>query len=335
MPVRTTYLGRIDSQNLWHWWFGTATIKAYLNQDQENCLSSGGTDGIKGSNMKRIQPSIVTRIVVGWRVGLGFLLGTCSVVGLLISPNFVQLNVYGISSILIGIPIASILIAYLYGKSKQLPMCIIDELSKDKRYTVSLCTNERLREADEMTRHSFGNSFIPADRIEQWRMKNNEGFIALTNEDNELCACFVIIGLSRSFVDQFIVGKVTEHEIDSRIVLSFDEMKRESRTYISGVVVKDPHSLLAGKRVNVMIWVMLKYIQKVFGLGKVRTFYAVALNKESEKLLYAMKFELCCDKSSRRDGHNLYRIDLDRKKWEALIMQFGDYSKMVTFNWGL
>jgi hypothetical protein len=109
-------------------------------------------------------------------------------------------------------------------------------------------------------------------------------------------------------------------------------MKKEERIYISGVVVRDPHLYMGRKRVAIMLWTILQYIKKVFGLRKSRTFYAVGLTIESEKLLKTTGFLICGDKVNRKDKSNLYRIDLDKKKWEELIAKIGDYSKMVSFH---
>jgi len=109
-------------------------------------------------------------------------------------------------------------------------------------------------------------------------------------------------------------------------------MKKEDRIYISGVVVRDPASLMGGKRATIMLWTILQYIKRTFKLQKTRTFYAVGLTRQSEKLLQKLGFHICCEKRSRKDNSNMYRIDLDKKTWTGLLARIGDFSKMVSFN---
>ena len=283
--------------------------------------------------MKRIPPTVWKRIRTGWKWGLTFFVSLCTVGGFMIPLLGIKITGQAAAAIAATVVMSAIFVAYYYGKSVQLPMRVVDELSMDKHYTVSYCNSASLREADEMTRPFFRNAFVPFDRIEQWRMKNGRGFVAIHNETGELCACFVIIGLAGSFLDQFITGNVVESQIDGNIVLPYEEMIQQNRIYISGVVVKDAGSHLGCKRAKVMIWVMLKYIQKMFGIQKTRTFYALSLTHESEKLLHTMGFQQCCDKSSRMDDHDFYSIVLDTRKWKELNMRTGDYSQMVTIRW--
>ena len=283
--------------------------------------------------MRRLNPSLVYRLCSGWKAGLSTIVGLSSVFGfiLVIYPicNSFWFTPFDATVIVL---LFGFSVAFFSGKHKHLPSTMIDELSGENTYTAMFCSQAGLKEADELTKPCFGRDFIPFQQIEQWRLKNGKGFVQINNGQNQLCACFVIIGLTHSFLDEFIVGRLTEHDIDSSAVLSFEEMKREERVYISGVVVKDAGNYKGHKRANIMIWTMLQYIKKVFGLRKARIFYAVALTAESEKLLKAMQFELLGFKNTRKDQSNLYKIELDKKKYEELVARVGDYSKMVNLD---
>lgn len=286
--------------------------------------------------IKRIRPNVFLRIYNGWKVGISTIGTLCTVAGFLLALTAPQqLNSRIIIIIITATLEIGIVAAYLTGKQKLLPDTIIDELSGENRYSVSFCSQQGLQEADEMTKPLFDRGFIPFDRIEQWRLKNEKGFVQINNSDGVLCACFVILGLEHSFLDQFIAGRVDEHDIDSTVVLPFDSMRREERIYISGVVVREPGSYMGRKRATIMLWSILQYIKRTFKLQKTRTFYAVGLTRESERLLQKLGFQICCDKRSRKDDSNLYRIDLDQKTWTELLTRIGDFSKMVFFDIGL
>jgi len=281
--------------------------------------------------IKFIKPNIFVRIYNGRSVGAAVFLGLCTVGGLFFGINQPQhVTAYDTLVICIIVAVLSVLIAYIRGRQKLFPSTIIDEFSSENSFTVTFCDNLNLREADEMTRPYFGRGFIPFDIIEQWRLRNEKGFVQINNAEGVLCACFVILGLEHSFLDQFVAGRLTEHDIDNTVILPFEDMKKEERIYISGVVVRDPGSYLGNKRARLLVWAMLIYIKKIFGLRKSRTFYAVGLTNESEKLLNAMGFIICGNKENRKDNSNLYRIELDKNKWEGLIARIGDYSKMAS-----
>jgi len=283
--------------------------------------------------IRRIRPNFFIRLYHGWKVGLSVVLGVCTVGGLyfaLYPPQ--KFGLFNKLITLILIVIIGIFVAYLRGKQKQLPHTIIDELSKENSYSVGFCNTSSLREADEMTRPYFGRGFIPFDQIEQWRLINKKGFIQINNAEGVLCACFVILGLEKSFLDQFTAGRLTEHDIDSSVILPFESMKKQDRIYVSGVVVRNPHTYMGHKRATIMLWTMLQYIKIVFGLRKTRTFYALGLTNESEELLKTVGFRICGNKDQRKDNSNLYRIELDRTKREELLARIGNYSGMVSLH---
>ncbi len=284
--------------------------------------------------IKRIAPNILLRIHNGLAFGFSAFV---VLAGLFFAINPPQQNSFWVDKIqTIGIiALIGLFVAYFRGKQKLLPDIMIEELSAENNYSVSFCSQKELREADELTRPLFGKDFISSDQIEQWRLRNEKGFVQISNADGILCACFVILGLEHSFLDQFIAGRVTEHDIDSSVILPFDSMKKEDRIYISGVVVRDPGSYMGAKRARIMFWVMLEYIKMVFGLRKTRTFYGIGLTKESEKLLKTLGFQICCSKTNRKDNSNLYRINLDKKTWTTQLARVGDLSKMVSFEFEL
>lgn len=279
--------------------------------------------------IRRIGPNFLMRIYNGWKFGVPVVLALFTATRFILPENF---SFHDRLSTSAGIVLIGVFVAYGRGRLKLLPSTIVDELSEDRNYLVRFCSNNGLREADKMTKPYFGRGFIPFDQIEQWRLRNEKGFVQIDNAEGVLCACFVILGLEHSFLDQFTAGRLTEHDIDSDVILPFDSMKKEQRIYVSGVVVRDPNKHIGHKRATIMLWVMLQYIKRVFGLKKTRTFYALGITRESESLLKGVGFDVCGSKSKRKDGSNLYRIDLDKKKWGDLVARIGDYSKMVSFN---
>jgi len=66
-------------------------------------------------------------------------------------------------------------------------------------------------------------------------------------------------------MDQFIAGKVSDKQLSEGDIYNFSASKKSKRLYISGVIVRNLRTPRGGKRTRVMIWVMLKYVRKVYG----------------------------------------------------------------------
>jgi hypothetical protein len=141
-----------------------------------------------------------------------------------------------------------------------------------------------------------------------------------------LCASFGILALGDSFMDLFLSGKVSDSALSEEDICTYGESRRADKLYISGVVVRDADKLIRGKRAGVMLWAMLKYVQKHYGLKQKRQLYAIAVNNLSDKILIKCGFNMIADKVTRSDKCSLYHYELTKSSWERLLILIGDHS---------
>ena len=127
-------------------------------------------------------------------------------------------------------------------------------------------------------------------------------------------------------MEQFIRGKVDDHQIDGDDICDAVEAAGCKRLYISGVIVRD-HSNLAGKkRATVMIWAMLQYLRIVYGFKRQRTLYAVSVTKDSERIMNTLGFSLVSGGAERKDHCKLFSYVVSKESWERLHVKVGDWS---------
>lgn len=236
---------------------------------------------------------------------------------------------YYISSAFICLLLA-LTVAYTKGHLTLLPDSLVDEMSSDEHYFCKFSSTEHLREACEMTKPYYRNDYVSADIAEQWRMKNPEAFVQITNSNGELCAFFGILALRKSFMDLYIEGKVADTQLDEQNILNLENSRKCDRLYISGVIVRNHLKHIGRKRARVMLWAILAYIKSIYGLRKKRELFAVAVTKESERLMKKLGFQLTCGRGQRQDKHNMYSYALSKKSWEYLMYKVGDFSRMCS-----
>jgi hypothetical protein len=274
---------------------------------------------------KRTDPRrILQRMSAGKAVGISTLLGISSLEGLAVTIWPLPAG-WIASTLAAAAPLTvAALAAYVRGHFELLPPMLLDELSQDGLYATSPCSRQNLELSCEIVRPLFGSDHIDWTVLEHWRLRNPQGFMQIQNAQGDLAACFVIIGLHPSFFDQLIQGSVVEGQITSENVLSMRDSKRQSRIYISGVMVRDPGSFVGSKRARVMICCILKYIRHHFGLDK--ELYALALTPQSERLLKSLNFVLATPAERRRDKHNFYCLKLTKSAWSDIEHRIGDLS---------
>jgi len=210
-----------------------------------------------------------------------------------------------------------------------LPDIVTDENNEDGLYDVTLCDAATLREANALTKPYYQHEYVSDEVAESWRSKNPKGFVAIRNKEQELCAVFGILAIEESFCAQFIKGRVRDNQLEADDILDFDQSKKSSKLYISGVVVREPDGPQGHRRACVMVWVILKYLRKIYGTRRRRTIYALAVSKPSENLLRRFWFHVESEASHRQDRLNLYSLSFNSSQLRQLEGRIGDWSSSV------
>ena len=283
---------------------------------------------------KRTPPSVLLRVKHGWTYGVtafltlfGLLTG---LVGLARTWNGMQ-----IAGAIACLGTVSGVWAWARGKSNPLlPVAFVDELSEEPKFRAGYCTREQLRQACEMTRESYGDQYVAANVAEQWRLRDPKAFVAIENQYGELCACFGVIALAESFADVFREGQCTDATLRGEDVRDSEEAKKSNRLYVSGVVVRGAGAVRGAKRARVMLWALLDYYRRRFGLRKERVLFGLAVTTDSERLMKKLGFHLASPGDGRQDKCNLYEVTMNKTEWQKVLAKVGDLSSMCTVDWG-
>lgn len=269
----------------------------------------------------RVGSSWGTRVFLGLFGACGTIIGVASATGASVSLS--------IPLACLAICVASgIITAYVAGRLAPLPKQFAEEFCSDGPYQCTPLTQTDLREVTEWTRPYFRHEFVSAERVEQWRARNPSALAGITNAQGELCASFGIIALDDAFMDFYIEGKLQDTQIEGKNVCTQEETKKSKRLYISGVIVRDAERHIGRKRAFVLVWSILVYLERTFGLDVSRQLYALAVTRVSETLMKNLGFKLVTPAGQRIDKCNLYRMTLTRESWNRVLASIGDFSAM-------
>lgn len=281
---------------------------------------------------KRIPPSPLMRLCRGWQAGLHASIWVLSITAAVITlaeawhPGMIVATILGIVAV-------GLWSAWKKGQSSLLPTTLVDELRDEPEYQAGYCTAAQLREACAMTEPYYGNEYVPPDVAEQWRTKDPEAFVAITNESGELCACFGVLALSTSFTDMFYKGQCTDTRLGSDDILTSREATDSPKLYLSGVVVKESGTQKGHRRARVMLWALLNYYRHRFDLKNNSILFGLAVTPESEQLLKNFKFRLASKSSVRRDRCNLYELRMSSSALDRISARIGNLSSICKVDW--
>lgn len=285
--------------------------------------------------LRRLRPNLWARLRSGWKAGIaaGAAALGCIRTGLAFTGAAdVHFTPHELAVAASAFVVVGLVAAYIRGKSKLLPDSFVDEIGVERHFRAHLCTAGGLREACDLTRDSYGHAYVSHDIAEQWRIRNPSAFVQIMNPENRLCACFGVLALRQSFMDQFIVGLVSDQQLGGENVCGWPESMKSSQLYLSGVVVLEPSSHRGHKRAAVMFWAMAEYIRRLYGLKTPRQLYALGVTKESRQLMRKLGFVVETPAARRADNYDLYRYDLTEASWNDLLCELNDWSRMCTID---
>ena len=279
--------------------------------------------------MKRVRANWSYRLRAGLKPAgqtLGWLATAAATVTGILAASGVILPFAALYWIGGGCLAGSSVVLAVKSRSQHLPDIIIDDESTDGRYQAAFCDAASLREANRLTKPYFRHEYVPDRVAESWRQKNPKGFVVIRNQQGELSASFGVLALEPSFMNQFIKGRVRDNDLEPADILDANESKRSRTLYISGVVVRDPDSTIGHRRAYVMVWAMLNYIKKLYGVKKRRTVYALAVSKTSRNLLQRSGFSVATGATARTDQLDLYALELNDSALKTIAERVGDHS---------
>jgi hypothetical protein len=203
----------------------------------------------------------------------------------------------------------------------------------DERYTATFCTEDQLREANELATPYYGDEAVSSDTAVMWMLRNRKAFVVLRDQSGNICASFGILGLSPSSQEAHARGALLDCELKADDILSFTRTKKSTTLYISGVIVSDARSTAGSRRAIVMVWAMLRYIKQVLGLGLDRDVYAISTTNDSRVFLERFGFVRKADGKKRRDKCDVFHFRLTRETYGKMIDRIGDQSSLCTLKY--
>jgi hypothetical protein len=196
------------------------------------------------------------------------------------------------------------------------------------RHTVTLtcpCDEGLARAANDMTRPFYGGEAIEMDRYLQWLDRNPYLLAVLTDDVGQVEGYFDILPLEPAFLDDFISGRASEADMAADVILPPSRMHECRRLYLGGIAVRDPGGHTSRRHASMLIWGMLRYLQRFYGGGNAKDLLAIASTAAGERLLRGFRFRVEVGASKRIDRHDLFSHPIDRKGREVLAGSVPDW----------
>jgi hypothetical protein len=178
------------------------------------------------------------------------------------------------------------------------------------RFPVTLTPAPRVREIEEVVRLDETvfepRDVIPAAIFLEWYQKNSNTFTLLC-VSGRVIGYFSILPLAEGTLEKFKQGEITEHEFTANDILEAGESRNAKEVYFFSIVVDRDFRGIYGSR-------LLRQAMDLRSLAKLyprlERIYACAATQDGSRLLERMGFSKISDSSARKDGHDLYKMEM-------------------------
>lgn len=188
-------------------------------------------------------------------------------------------------------------------------------------------------EAKKLAQQCYAASVtIEPNTFEQMRAKNPYILACLQNHRGKFLGYFDAIPLRREFAQPFLHGLVIESQITHENVLAPDEMAACKFLFVSGLAVQDPNTYAGRRNASMLVWGLLKYLDRFYGSAKPLVF-ALAATREGDELLDRFKLTRRSNGGDRVDGYKLYSLTLTPNEIERRLACVPDWSMLCALSW--
>jgi len=287
-------------------------------------------------SLRQLRWLISKQFFISWGVVFAALIGLLAALATLFPQ--VRFNVYT-SLFVVGLS-ALLGAGYAFRENRPTPLPPIDELvpepSSSTGRLIARCstTREVVLQVNSLAKRVYpGVRPLPPDRYEQWLMINDNILLALLNANSEVIGYFDIFPLQPEFFNFFMSGAFGEHDIRREHILAPDQARFAKRLYLGGIAVADPLSARGKRHASILVWSLLKYLQKFYCAPCDRELYAEAVTVQGERLLKRFNFRLVSSARGRKDSYPLYAAELSEELINHALSEIPDWSRMCSLGW--
>lgn len=195
------------------------------------------------------------------------------------------------------------------------------------------CDMKLAAEAKKLASECYAGSVtIEPDTFEQLRAKNPYILACLTDQRGDFLGYFDVIPVRPEFAHSLMQGLITETQITHEDVLAPSDLAHCKYLFVSGLAVRGPNTHAGRRSASVLVWSLLKYLDRFYGGSRPQVF-ALAATREGDELLRRFKLNLDSAGASRKDGYRLYSLTLSRPEIAKRLACLPDWEKLCQLSW--
>jgi len=233
--------------------------------------------------------------------------------------------------------VISCVYAWVIARPRQLPAeDILPEGYSARECFAAGCVQDRdrARQVNDLAAEVYpGMKPLPLDRYEQWLMVNPYILTCLLRPGGQVAGYFDVFPLRADFMNILVEGLCGEHDIRREHILSPTQAADTARIYLAGIAVANRDSPQGRSHASMLVWALIKYLQRFYPSPPVRELYAEAATSEGEKLLQKFGFSLAAGAKGRKDPYPLYRVVLTNEALHTMLGNMPDWSTQVRLEW--
>jgi hypothetical protein len=195
------------------------------------------------------------------------------------------------------------------------------------------CDMRLSSEASKLADDCYSGSItIESAIFEQLRVKNPFILSCLTDRWGNFVGYFDIIPLYEGLGEALFQGRVAEDKISHEDVIPSQQMNNCKYLFISGIAVREPDTYSGRRSASVLVWALLKYLDRYYGRSTPLVF-ALAATPEGDELLHRFKLRLAPGAELRADKYKLYSVSLSESEISRRLSCLPNWEQLCELPW--
>jgi hypothetical protein len=195
------------------------------------------------------------------------------------------------------------------------------------------CSSALVSEVHKLADDSYGGENVSLEQVSSWIEKNPKVLAALVSRVHGPVGYFDVLPLKKVALQAFVTGSTTEAALWGIDLMDAKSAKRSGSIYLAGIAVKNPASHVGRRYASMLVWGLLHYLSTFYPESSGRRLIALGATAEGERLLKRFHPQVIALGTKRRDGHDLYEIQLTTPLVNSVLHGMPDWSPLCRLSW--
>lgn len=177
------------------------------------------------------------------------------------------------------------------------------------KFEVQQATDTDIEWIAELEKKTYsGIDAIPYTVLKEWYTANSNAFFVIRNKNGIRVGHVDILPLRQETLNEFISGKIIEHDIRGNSLFKPDEREKINHLYIESLAIPYVKGFARSYALKEVLLSLDKLIETICDPDFSTIIYAMPASEEGKQIIEKLNFSITVEGKNRKGGYSIYKI---------------------------